>query len=115
MVNEYIEIVNEVVKQGDEIFKKLVESGLVEALGKITSPDTYGSSPTTGDMPAVAVTGDDGEAKMVKILLPKYYDTKPRNTEEFVWGLDNDTNELIIHTSDGWKRTGYIVRFVTHH
>lgn len=114
MVNEYIERVNEVVKQGDGIFKKLVESGLVDALKVITSPDSYGES-SVGDMPAVAVTGDDGEAKMVKILLPKHSDTTPRNTEEFVWGLDNNTNELIIHTSDdGWKRTGYIVKFVTH-
>lgn len=105
---------NEVGKEGDLLYQNLVKSELVEFLEKMVEELGKGVY-SQSELPVAIVTGKDGSLDRAKVVTPHISGNKRKTLDESFYGMDYRNYELLIHTSLGWQRTGYIVRFVAHH
>lgn len=102
-------------KAGDLLYQKLVKSGIAEFLEKAVKELGEGAI-SFNELPVVIVRNIDGSLDdRVKVITPVLVGNKRKAVGKSSYGMDYKTYELLINTSEGWRRTGYIVRFVKHH
>jgi hypothetical protein len=99
-----------IVAHGDDLFKRLVESGLAQELEEMAK-DLRDGLWGLDDLVEVTVE-EKGKKLKVSVITPNHYEHGPIDTDMYPYAIDRRTYELLVQTSNGWQRTGYIVRFV---
>ncbi len=102
-----------IVASGNYLFERLVESGLAQELEKIVK-DLRDGRWGVDDLVEVIIK-ENGKNSKISVITPHHHEHGPINTDMHPYAIDRGTYELLVQTSTGWQRTGYIIRFITHH
>lgn len=101
-----------IVAHGDNLFKRLVESGLAQELEKMVK-DLRDGQWGVDDLVEV-ITEEKGKKLKVSVITPHHHEHGLIDTDMYPYAIDRRTYELLVQTSNGWQRTGYIIRFISH-
>lgn len=95
------------IVRGDWLYNALVPTGIAGELEKVVAEFLIGTWAIDDEI-TIDISGEKPE-KDVSVYTPRHSEI-----DDCWYTMDRRSRELIIRTSEGWKRTGYIVRLITH-